>query len=99
MRPRLAGGGGGRTLGGPSGARDRSRAWIDYVFRLFTRAPAVAPDGHHRRATFGSQSRAGGQHRRVPALSRVMRAAATGLGPAERFLVRRLEGLEGVLAS
>lgn len=73
--------------------------WIDYVFRLFTelrRLPSTAIIDELHLAVRAAPAVNIGDFRRYLEL---MRAAQQALGPAERFLVRRLEGLEGVLVS
>lgn len=81
-------------------ARVTSRAvWVDYVFKLYSAAKVPPPGGviDELYATI----------RHTPKVDMVgfrtyleqMRKAQEAFGPAERFLVRRLEGLEPVLIS
>jgi hypothetical protein len=73
--------------------------WIDFVFRLFAAlgrlpGPAIVDELHLAvRVAPGVN---------LPAFRRyveAMRAAQHSFGPNERFQLRRLEGLEGVLVS
>jgi pSer/pThr/pTyr-binding forkhead associated (FHA) protein len=73
--------------------------WIDYVFRLFAElgrlpTPAIVDELHLAvRVAPGVN---------IPAFRRyveAMRSTQHGMGPSDRFLLRRLEGLEGVLGS
>jgi hypothetical protein len=74
-------------------------AWIDYVFRLFAElgrlpTPAIVDELHLAvRVAPGVN---------IPAFRRyveAMRGTQNAMSPSDRFLLRRLEGLEGVLAS
>lgn len=81
-------------------ARATSRGqWIDYVFRLFGALqqlppPAVVDELHQAVRTAPGVNLV--EFRRY---LDVLRGMSAGYGPAERFLLRRLEGLEGVLSS
>lgn len=73
--------------------------WIDYVFRLFSelrRLPSTAIIDELYLAVRAAPSVSISEFRRYLDL---MHGAQQAFGPAERFLVRRLEGLEGVLVS
>lgn len=73
--------------------------WIDYVFRLFHHLrqlpPSVVIDELHSAVRAAHDVRLGDFRHYLETL----RAMAPGFGPAERFLLRRLESLEGMLAS
>jgi len=73
--------------------------WIDFVFRLFAalrRLPTTAiVDELHLAVRAAPDVNLTAFRRYLEA----MRAAQAGFGPNERFLLRRLEGLEGVLVS
>jgi pSer/pThr/pTyr-binding forkhead associated (FHA) protein len=74
-------------------------AWIDYVFRLFDAArrlptPAIVDE------LFLAVRVAPGVN--IPAFRRyveTLRGLQQAMGPSDRFLLRRIEGLEGVLGS
>jgi pSer/pThr/pTyr-binding forkhead associated (FHA) protein len=73
--------------------------WIDYVFRLFgelARLPTTAiVDELHLAVRVAPGVNIPAFRRYVEAL----RATQHAMGPSDRFLLRRLEGLEGVLGS
>ncbi len=73
--------------------------WIDYVFKLFgglQRLPPTSVIDELHLAVRVAPAVSLAEFRRY---LDVMRSVQHGFGPAERFLVRRLEGLEGVLVS
>lgn len=73
--------------------------WINYVLRLFMalrRLPSTAIIDELYLAVRAAPAVSISDFRRYLEL---MRSAQPAFGPAERFLVRRLEGLEGVLVS
>jgi pSer/pThr/pTyr-binding forkhead associated (FHA) protein len=74
--------------------------WIDYVFRLFAGlvrlAPSAVIDELYPAVRVASGASLSGYRRYLEVLHN---GSQGQWGPAERFLMRRLEGLEGVLVS
>jgi len=73
--------------------------WIDYVFRLFTAVEQLAPAQVVDELYPAVRAAPGVSLSVFREYLDVLRGVQQGFGPAERFLLRRLEGLEGVLAS
>jgi hypothetical protein len=73
--------------------------WIDYVFRLFTETRQLLPGSVIDELHIAVRSAPGVSIIEFRRYVEAMRAAQQNFGPAERFLVRRLESLEGVLVS
>ncbi|MEO8180555.1 MAG: FHA domain-containing protein [Deltaproteobacteria bacterium] len=73
--------------------------WIDYVFRLFAAVGRLAPTQVIDELYPAVRAAPGVSLTVFREYLEVLRNVQHGFGPAERFLLRRLEGLEGVLAS
>jgi hypothetical protein len=73
--------------------------WIDYVFRLFAAVGRLAPTQVIDELYPAVRAAPGVSLTVFREYLDVLRDVQHGFGPAERFLLRRLEGLEGVLAS
>lgn len=73
--------------------------WIDFVFRLFLALGTLPPSSVVDELHVAVRAAPGASLADYRRYLELLRGLQQGLGPAERFLVRRLEGLEGVLAS
>lgn len=73
--------------------------WIDYVFRLFGAVRRLAPSLVIDELYPAVRAAPGVSLTEFREYLDVLRTSQNSFGPAERFLLRRLEGLEGVLAS
>lgn len=73
--------------------------WIDYTFRLFAAVRWLAPTKVIDELYPAVRAAPGVSLKVFRDYLEVLRSVQQGFGPAERFLLRRLEGLEGVLAS
>ena len=73
--------------------------WIDYVFRLFAAVGRLAPTQVIDELYPAVRAAPGVSLTAFREYLEVLRNVQHGFGPAERFLLRRLEGLEGVLVS
>jgi pSer/pThr/pTyr-binding forkhead associated (FHA) protein len=73
--------------------------WIDFVFRLFLALGKLLPSSVVDELHIAVRAAPGVSLSDFRRYLELLRGLSQGLGPAERFLVRRLEGLEGVLAS
>ncbi len=73
--------------------------WIDYVFRLFAELSRLPPTSVIDELHLAVRASSGVNITEFRRYLESMRSAQHALGPAERFLLRRLEGLEGVLIS
>ena len=73
--------------------------WIDYVFRLFAALQRLAPTNVIDELYPAVRAAPGVSLLEFRNYLEVLRPTQPGFGPAERFLLRRLEGLEGVLGS
>ncbi len=73
--------------------------WIDYIFRLFLVLGRLPPPSVVDELHVAVRAAPGVSLADFRRYLELLRGLQQGLGPAERFLVRRLEGLEGVLAS
>jgi hypothetical protein len=102
------------TSGGTAEARDVEEAgllavrlaratgqghWLDYVFRLFAAVGRLPPTQVIDELYPAVRAAPGASLLEFREYLDVMRSIQHQLGPAERFLLRRLEGLEGVLVS
>jgi hypothetical protein len=73
--------------------------WIDYVFRLFSELRRLLPSSVIDELHAAVRAAPGVNIAEFRRYLDMLRATQHTFGPAERFLVRRLEGLEGVLVS
>jgi hypothetical protein len=73
--------------------------WLDYVFRLFAAVGRLPPTQVIDELYPAVRAAPGVSLLEFREYLEVMHAIQHQLGPAERFLLRRLEGLEGVLVS
>ncbi len=73
--------------------------WLDYAFRLFAAAERLPPTQVIDELYPAVRAAPGVSLTEFRAYLEVLRRNQHQLGPAERFLLRRLEGLEGVLVS
>lgn len=73
--------------------------WIDYAFRLFAAVGRLAPTQVIDELYPAVRAAPGVSLTVFREYLDVLRSVQHGFSPAERFLLRRLEGLEGVLAS
>ncbi|HVZ33386.1 MAG TPA: hypothetical protein VG963_13230, partial [Polyangiaceae bacterium] len=72
--------------------------WIDYVFRLFGGLARLAPSAVIDELYPAVRVATGASLIEYRRYLEILRNGQANLGPADRFLLRRLEGLEGVLA-
>jgi FHA domain-containing protein len=73
--------------------------WIDYVFRLFGGLRRLPPTSVIDELHLAVRAAPGVSISAFRRYLELMRSVQHAFGPAERFLLRRLEGLEGVLIS
>lgn len=73
--------------------------WLDYVFRLFAAVERVPPSQVIDELYPAVRAAPGVSLTLFREYLEIARSLQHQLGPAERFLLRRLEGLEGVLVS